>query len=131
MKKFIMKPMHNSLYRDELLEHYHNPHNAGKLEKPTHVYDMGNPSCGDQTVVMLEIKNGTVSKTAHESSGCALSVASASMLSDYIQNKSVDDVLKITPGELQTLVVPGETLTPSRLKCLLMPLEAFKKALQK
>ena len=81
----------DDLYRDEILEHYRNPHNFGTLEEPTTVKEGANPLCGDRITLMLGIdEQGNVKDVAFTGRGCAISQASASMLTDEIKGKPLD-----------------------------------------
>ena len=78
----------DDLYRDEILEHYRNPHNFGTLTEPTMAKEGANPLCGDRITLMLGIDDdGTVKDVAFTGRGCAISQASASMLTDEIKGK--------------------------------------------
>ena len=85
----------DDLYRDEILEHYRNPHNFGTLEEPTTVKEGANPLCGDRITLMLGIDDhGNVSDVAFTGRGCAISQASASMLTDEIKGKPLTEIAK-------------------------------------
>ena len=86
----------DDLYRDYILEHYRRPHNFGVLEAPTATYEGANPLCGDRITMMLGIRDGTVAEVAFTGRGCAISQASASLLTDEIKGKPVADVEKLT-----------------------------------
>ena len=85
----------DDLYRDYILEHYRRPHNFGVLDDPTATYEGANPLCGDRITMMLGIKDGIVSEVAFTGRGCAISQASASLLTDEIKGKTVE----VTPAE--------------------------------
>ena len=83
----------DDLYRDEILEHYRNPHNFGILEAPTTSKEGANPLCGDRITMMLDINDeGTVEEVAFTGRGCAISQASASMLTDDIKGKPLAEI---------------------------------------
>ena len=90
----------DDLYRDYILEHYRRPHNFGVLDNPTASYEGANPLCGDRITMMLGIKDGIVSEVAFTGRGCAISQASASLLTDEIKGKTVEEVEKMTPDAL-------------------------------
>ena len=115
------------LYQEELLEHYKSPKNSGILENPTVKFHDTNPLCGDEVTVTAKIKNKFVKNLKFESRGCAISVASASKLSEQIKGKSVEEVLKLdNKFVLDLIVVP---ISAMRLKCALLSLKAIQKAI--
>jgi nitrogen fixation NifU-like protein len=117
----------DDLYRDYILEHYRRPHNFGVLEAPTASYEGSNPLCGDRITMMLGIQDGIVSEVAFTGRGCAISQASASMLTDEIKGKSVAEVEKLMPEDLLDLI--GIEISPARLKCALLSLDTVAHAL--
>ena len=117
----------DDLYRDEILEHYRNPHNFGTLDEPTLVKEGSNPLCGDQITLMLELNDdGTVKDVAFTGRGCAISQASASMLTDEIRGKSLAEVA--TTGRQDVLDNLGIEISPARMKCAMLSLETLKSA---
>ena len=109
----------DDLYRDEILEHYRNPHNFGTLDEPTTVKEGANPLCGDRITLMLGIDDsGHVADVKFTGRGCAISQASASILTDTLRGMTLDEVRAINPKEvLDDLGVP---IGPTRLKCALL-----------
>jgi nitrogen fixation NifU-like protein len=90
----------DDLYRDEILEHYRRPHNFGTLEQPDAVYEGANPLCGDRITMMLGIRDGVVEQVAFTGRGCAISQASASMLTDEIKGKPLADLTQLTQDDV-------------------------------
>ena len=117
----------DDLYRDYILEHYRRPHNFGVLEDPTASYEGANPLCGDRITMMLGIKDGVVSEVAFTGRGCAISQASASLLTDEIKGKTVEEVEKMTPDDVLNLI--GIEISPARLKCAMLSHETLRHAL--
>src|SRR6187551_4039552 len=106
----------DDLYRDEILEHYRNPHNFGTLETPSVVHEGANPLCGDRITLMLGIDAaGNIADVAFTGRGCAISQASASMLTDEIKGRPLADVEAIRADDLLELL--GIDISPARLKC--------------
>jgi nitrogen fixation NifU-like protein len=117
----------DDLYRDEILEHYRRPHNFGTLEAPDAVFEGANPLCGDRITLMLGIRDGVVQDVAFTGRGCAISQASASMLTDEIKGKPLEDVARI--GRDDVLEELGIEISPARLKCALLSLDTLQRAL--
>jgi|SRR3989338_7190161 len=115
------------MYREHILELFRHPHNFGKLDGPTHACQEYNPLCGDEVTIELKVRDGKISDVHFVGRGCAISIAAASMLTDNIKGKSVKDVLGMNAQDfLELLQVP---LSPVRMKCALLCLEASQKAL--
>jgi nitrogen fixation NifU-like protein len=117
----------DDLYRDYILEHYRHPHNFGVLETPTASYEGSNPLCGDRITMMLGISDGIVREVAFTGRGCAISQASASLLTDEIKGKTVEEVERMTPEDVLELI--GIDISPARLKCALLSLDTVAHAL--
>jgi nitrogen fixation NifU-like protein len=117
----------DDLYRDYILEHYRRPHNFGVLEAPTVSYEGSNPLCGDRITMMLRLEDGVVRDVAFTGRGCAISQASASLLTDEIKGKTVEEVEAMTPDDVLELI--GIEISPARLKCALLSLDTVAHAL--
>lgn len=118
----------DDLYRDEILEHYRRPHNFGTLASPDAMHEGSNPLCGDRLTMMLGIgPAGTVDEVAFTGRGCAISQASASILTDGIKGKRLDEVARL--GAQDVLDDLGIEISPARLKCALLSLETLQGAL--
>ena len=117
----------DDLYRDYILEHYRRPHNFGVLENPTTSYEGANPLCGDRITLMLGIRDGVVAEVGFTGRGCAISQASASLLTDEIKGKPVEEVAKLSTQDLLDLL--GIEISPARLKCALLSLDTLEHAL--
>ena len=118
----------DDLYRDEILEHYRRPHNFGTLPEPDVVYEGSNPLCGDRITLMLGISDdGVVEEVAFTGRGCAISQASASMLTDEIKGRQLGDVAQL--GSDDVLDSLGIEISPARLKCALLSLDTLRRAL--
>jgi len=111
------------------MEHYRSPHNAGKVKEPTASFVMNNTMCGDKINVSLEIKNNILKDFKFESNGCAISIASASMLSDAIIGKKISEILKMKA--LDVFKILGITVGFNRIKCMMLPLNAVQEAIGK
>ena len=116
------------LYREELLEHYKNPKNYGRLKDPTATTHEANPLCGDVLDLDLKIEDGVVTDIAFEGSGCAISTAATSMLLEKVKGMKVDDIKKISREEMLNMV--NSNLTISRIKCATLGYNALVKLLQ-
>jgi nitrogen fixation NifU-like protein len=119
----------DDLYRDYILDHYKRPHHAGALVAPDAHYEGFNPLCGDRIALDLRILDGVVTEVAWQGQGCAISQASASLLSDEIEGQSVERVAALTPDDVLDLL--GIEISPARLKCALLSLDTVSHALER
>ncbi|KKP70238.1 hypothetical protein A2X44_00830 [candidate division CPR3 bacterium GWF2_35_18] len=117
------------IYKEKILEHYKKPHNYGHLKNPDKSNKAINVSCGDEIEVDLIIKDQKVTEVGFESKGCIISTAMMSMLTDYIKDKKVNQIMKINTKDLQKII--GIDVSPARLKCLLIPLQSIQQAISK
>lgn len=119
----------DNIYQEELMFHYKNPSNRGKLQGQSLETIANNPFCGDEIKMQLKIKNGIVEDVAYDGDACAVAIASSSILTDEIKGKLIEEVKKITKEDLLELI--GVKLTTSRVKCAMLPLEAVESLLSK
>lgn len=114
----------DDLYREVILDHYQHPHNHGTLTEPDITFEDSNPLCGDKIRVDLKVENNIVKQVRFSGKGCAISQASASMLTDELIGKSLDDIKKIDKDFIFEML--GIPLSPSRVKCALLSLKVVK-----
>jgi len=117
----------DDLYRDYILEHYRRPHNFGVLDTPTATFEGANPLCGDRITMQLGIRDGVVAEIAFTGRGCAISQASASLLTDEIMGMPVEKAEAFRADDLLELL--GIEISPARLKCAMLSLETLEHAL--
>ena len=119
--------MEDPLYQDQILGEYRAPKNFGLRDDFTHQAKAANPVCGDSIVVRLTIENGIVKETSFKNIGCVISRVSASLFLEFIKGRAVEDIRAF--GQDIPLSLLGISLTPGRLKCGTLVLEAVAKAL--
>ncbi len=115
------------MYQQELMDHYRNPRHSGMLSAPDFVGDDHNPSCGDRITISGKVSGAAVAQLGFKATGCVLSQASASILSEHCATKSVNEVLAFSKDEFLELV--GIPLGPNRVKCCLLSLFALQEAI--
>jgi nitrogen fixation NifU-like protein len=116
-----------SLYQDHILDHSRNPRHFGTLEEPSVRVEVKNPTCGDQLSLDLAVRDDRIEAIAFTGAGCAISLASASLLSEHVSGMETVRARALTPEDVLALL--GVPLSPARLKCGILSLEALKKAL--
>jgi nitrogen fixation protein NifU and related proteins len=117
----------DDLYRDYILEHYRRPHNFGQLEGATTSQEGANPLCGDRITLQLRVRGGVIDGVGFTGRGCAISQASASLLTDEIKGKPVEQASKMESADVLELL--GIEISPARMKCALLSLETMQGAL--
>jgi nitrogen fixation NifU-like protein len=117
----------DELYRDQILEHYKRPHNFGPLEDFDLEFEDSNPFCGDEQHVRIKLgDDGKVSEVRFEGSGCAISTAASSLLSDELAGKSREELLRLDKDFVLELL--GIDISATRMKCALLGLKVVKGA---
>lgn len=113
------------LYREIIIDRYKNPRMRGTLDPHDYSYEDDNPLCGDHIRVDLRVDDtGVIQEAAFTGEGCAISQASADLLTETVVGKSLDDVKAM--GKDDVLELLGIELGPVRLKCALLSLKVIK-----
>jgi len=116
------------IYREIILDYYRNPRNYGKITDPDISQHDSNPLCGDELEMHLNIKDDKVADVKFTGKGCAISQASASMLTELIMGKDFEYVKKLTKEDILDNLGLHE-LGPARIKCALLSLKVLKSGL--
>ena len=114
----------DDIYREQILEHYKHPRCKGTLDAPDYSYEDANPLCGDKIRMDLKVHDGRIEAVRFSGAGCAISQASASMLCEAIEGRSLDEVKRMTRDDVLEMI--GIDLGPVRLKCALLALKTLK-----
>ena len=110
-----------------LLDHYRHPHNYGQVDNPSVKLVEYNPVCGDTVQISLKVENGVISDIKFLGRGCSISQGSASMLTDRVKGKTIDEVKRIRQEEILEML--GLSLGPSREKCAILSLNTLQKCI--
>ncbi len=116
----------DDFYRDYILDHYRNPRNFGSLERADVEAEDLNPLCGDQIRMQLALDDGVVSDVRFSGRGCAISQASASMLTERVKGMKLADIAKLSKDVVLEDV--GIGISPTRMKCAMLGLRVLKSA---
>ncbi len=118
-----------SLYREEIIERYKFPRYRGEIKNPHTQGEVMNSLCGDELTLFLRLdeKKEQVAEVKFQGEGCALMTAASDMLCEAISGKTTEGLQRFSADDM--LVLYGQSPSPSRLKCVLLPYEALKQAL--
>jgi nitrogen fixation NifU-like protein len=116
----------DDFYRDYILDHYRNPRNFGSLEHSDAEAEDLNPLCGDQIRMQLKLDDGVVQDVRFSGRGCAISQASASMLTETVKGMKLADVAKLSKDAVLENV--GIGISPTRMKCAMLGLRVLRSA---
>ena len=117
----------DSLYAEDILDHYKHPRNFGQLDQPDIHVEASNPLCGDRLAMDLKVKDGVVEDVAFSGQGCAISQASASMLTEEIVGRRVKDLADTTREDILDML--GVEVSYARMKCATLSLGLLRLAL--
>ena len=116
--------MSSDIYKDIILDYYRHPRNFGDLPDPDVRAKDSNPLCGDVIEMQLRIRDGKIDDLRFKGRGCAISQASASMLTELAKGKTLDEMKALGKGDILNMlgIDPG----PTRIKCALLGLKVIK-----
>lgn len=117
------------MYTDVILEYYKNPVNYGEIIKPTIHFHENNPTCGDVIDIYILFDKNKIKDVKFKGKGCAISVATSSMLTEKLMGKDVDYLKKMNKDDVIKML--GIEISPARMKCALLSLRAAKQGLLK
>lgn len=138
----------DALYRQVIMDHYKNPRNRGVIEDDSLTINMNNPTCGDRIQLTLKVENDKVVDAKFQGEGCSISMSSASMMTEAIKGRPVEEALKLAHtfsdmvqgkdphdevdedfdlGDIEAL--QGVCKFPARIKCATLAWKAMEKAL--
>ncbi|WP_077327866.1 Fe-S cluster assembly sulfur transfer protein SufU [Virgibacillus siamensis] len=136
----------DTLYRQVIMDHYKNPRNRGTVEGDALTVDMNNPTCGDRIQLQLQVEDGIVKDAKFTGEGCSISMSSASMMTQAIKGKKLDDALKMSKAFSQMMLgeeldldgmdfgdieaLQGVSKFPARIKCATLAWKAMEKGVQ-
>ena len=116
--------MDDQFYREYILDHYKNPRNFGRIEGADISHEENNPLCGDVIGMDFRVADGVIEDVKFHGRGCAISQASASLLTERLKGRSLEEARGI--GKEDVLEELGIDISPARLKCALLSLKVLK-----
>lgn len=118
-----------TIYHERILDHYRHPRHAGSLSHATDTHAGKNASCGDSIEISAIITDDILIEMAHDSQGCAISIAASSLLAEKVTGMRTDDIMKLQATDITDLL--GTDLSPARTKCALLALESLQALIAK
>lgn len=120
----------NDIYkREDLLEIYKEPINRGTIDNPSVCLEQSNPMCGDILNIYLIITEGVLTDIKYEGDACAVSIISASLVTEELIGKTIGDLRNYEKKDVLELI--GVPLSTSRIKCAMLILDGIKEAVKK
>jgi nitrogen fixation NifU-like protein len=119
--------MMSNIYRDEILEHYREPQNFGKLSQFDTSSKQLNPFCGDEIEMFVSFHAEKIAEISFTGKGCAISIASASILTDFAKGKTKKELTEFTDADMLDLL--AIEVSETRKKCALLALAVMKDCL--
>ena len=117
-----------TMYKEQILDLYRKPRNEGKLETK-HKAEGENTSCGDKTQIFVEVEDNQVNKVRHQTEGCAICTAAASITSEQLEGNKIEKVQNLDREWIIDKL--GTDISPMRIKCAVLGLKTAQKALKK
>jgi nitrogen fixation protein NifU and related proteins len=117
-----------ALYSDILLDHFRHPRNYGSLDAPDISNEQFNPLCGDRIRLELKLEHSMVNEARFKGDGCAISTAAASLLTELVLGKNIEQLTNIPDAQLISAL--ESNIQPARLQCALLPLQALREGLR-
>lgn len=133
----------DDLYRRVIMDHYKSPRNKGKFEDGGVSIDLNNPTCGDRITLQMKVEDGVVKDARFVGEGCSISMSSASMMTDAIKGKTLDEALQMAENfsglmkgeaiefEYEDIeALSGVNKFPARIKCATLAWNALRKGVE-
>jgi nitrogen fixation NifU-like protein len=113
-------------YSEKVKEHFRNPRNVGEIENPDGVGKVGNPVCGDIMELYIKVQEGVIVDAKFKTFGCGAAIATSSMVTELVKNKTIEDALKISNRAVAEAL---GGLPPIKMHCSVLAEEALKNAI--
>ena len=117
------------LLYEELMDHYKNPRNYGSLKNCNIKFTDTNPLCGDEILITVNVDKNIIKDIKFNGVGCAISKSAASVLTEYVKGKNINDIMKMSNDDF--IKIYGFKPNAMRTKCALLAFLALKKSIIK
>ena len=115
------------MYSDKVIDHFSNPRNVGEIEDASGSGTVGNPKCGDIMKMDIKVENGIITDVKFKTFGCGAAIATASMATEMVKGKSVEEALQLTN---QAVAEALDGLPPVKMHCSMLAEQAIHAAIQ-
>ena len=115
------------VYSEKVMDHFMHPRNVGEIEDPDGIGEVGNPVCGDMMTFYIKVKDNRLEDVKFKTFGCGAAIAVSSMVSEMAMGKTLDEVMKITPGAVADKL---EGLPKNKFHCSNLGAQALHKAIE-
>ncbi|MBN2362536.1 Fe-S cluster assembly scaffold protein NifU [candidate division WOR-3 bacterium] len=113
-------------YSEKVIDHFKNPRNMGSIPDADGIGTVGNPVCGDIMTIYIKVRDGLITDCRFETFGCVAAIASSSMTTELIKNKTLEEALKLTN---KSVISELEGLPPAKVHCSVLAEQAIKAAI--
>ncbi len=115
------------MYSEKVLEHFHNPHNAGEIADADGVGEVGNPQCGDMMRITIKVKDNRLEDIKWKTLGCGAAIATSSVMTDLAKGKTLDEALALTRDNVAEAL---DGLPPAKMHCSNLAADGLRAAIK-
>lgn len=115
------------MYSKEVIEHFRNPRNVGKMDDADGVGHVGNPQCGDEMIIYIKVKDNIITNVSFETFGCAAAIASSSMTTEMVKGMTLEDALNLTNQQVADKL---GGLPPNKVHCSVLAEDGIRSAIE-
>ena len=115
------------MYSQKVMEHFHSPHNAGEIENPDGIGEVGNPQCGDMMRITIKVKDGRLEDVKWKTLGCGAAIATSSVMTDLAVGKTVEEALALTRDSIAEAL---DGLPPAKMHCSNLATDGLRAAIE-
>ncbi len=115
------------MYSEKVLEHFHNPHNAGEIADADGVGEVGNPQCGDMMRITIKVKDNRLEDIKWKTLGCGAAIATSSVMTDLAKGKTLEEALALTRDNVAEAL---DGLPPAKMHCSNLAADGLRAAIR-
>jgi nitrogen fixation NifU-like protein len=115
------------MYSEKVMDHFNNPRNAGEMENPSGVGQVGNPVCGDIMKIFIKVENNIITDIKFKTFGCGAAIATSSMATELVKGKTLEEALQLTNKAVAEAL---DGLPPAKMHCSNLAADALHKAIK-
>ncbi len=115
------------MYSEKVLDHFHNPHNAGEIENADGVGEVGNPQCGDMMRITIKVEDGRLADIKWKTLGCGAAIATSSVMTELAKGKTLEEALALTRDSVAEAL---DGLPPAKMHCSNLATDGLRAAIE-